>query len=137
MSDIRNYYKVTGILSGGVWLGGAICSLFDSILFSALASIFILTGIIIGAFRIFWIKRMKMEDFDEMAETNLTKAKAFALSILQVCILPIMIISLLNAIFKVSINIEDDTLALFALGIGEMVTGMKFLSLERNGDSMC
>ena len=134
MSDIRNYYKVTGILSGGAWLGGAVCSLFDSIPVSILATIFALIGTIVAVFRVFWIKRTKMEDFDEMAETNLTKAKAFALSVLQTCVLPIMIISLLNATGKVNINIGAHTVALFALGIGEIATGMKFLSLERNGD---
>ena len=134
MRDIRNYYRITGFLAGGAWLGGAVCSLFDSLAVSFLGTVFAVIGTAVASFRVLWIVRTKMEGFDEMAEANLTKAKAFALSVLQACVLPIMIISLFNAAGRARIDIGAHTVALFALGIGELVTCMKFLSLERNGE---
>ena len=134
MRDIRDYYRVTGVFSGGAWLGAAVCSLFDGSFFSYLAILFLLAGIIVDIIRIAWIARTKMEDFDEMAQINLTKAKAFALTVLHTCSLPFMVIVLLNATGRVSIHIEADTAVLFAVGIGETATGWKFLSLERNGE---
>ena len=134
MSDIRNFYKYTCVTAGAAWLGGAVCSLFNTVLTDALAIAFFLIATVIAAIRVYWVSRTQMKGFDEMAETNLTKAKAHALTVLHMLVLPITILTLLKTVNMFSFEISGHTVALFTLGVGELVTGMKFLKLERDGE---
>lgn len=134
MSDIRNYYKLSCVIAGTAWLGGAVCSIFHTILTETLAIAFFLIATIIAASRIYWVSRTHMKDFDEMAESNLTKAKAHALTVLHMLVLPITVLTLLKTVNVLSFEISGQTVALFALGVGELVTGLKFLKLERDGE---
>ena len=95
MSDIRTFYKVTCVFAGAAWLGDAVCSLFNTVPTNILAIVFFLTATIIAAIRIYWVAHTKMEGFDEMAETNLVKAKAHALTVLHMLVLLVTILTLL------------------------------------------
>lgn len=134
MSNIRNYYKLSCVTAGAAWLGGAVCSLFNTIFTDTLSVAFFLIATVIAAIRIYWVSRTQMKGFDEMAETNLTKAKAHAITVLHMLVLLITILTLLKTVNLVSFQISGQTVALFALGVGELVTGLKFLKLERDGE---
>ena len=126
MSNLRTYYKIGSVFAGIVWIAAAVCSMFDGIVPSILSVICFLIATIIAAMKVF--RPVRDDAFDEMAELHHMKAKAKAFDALAVIVLAVSVIQ-----FS-SFQLKGQTVALMMLGVGELVLGLKFLDLEKNGD---
>ena len=134
MDDIRYYYKHICFIAGAAWIGGAICTVFDSIITSVFAIIFALAAVIVVAIQYYWTRHPWSDTFDEMAEMNILKAKAHGFDFLLIAMCLLLIVISIQRTFDLDIGIKGQTVVLLVLGLGELATGFRFLSLEKNGD---
>ena len=134
MEDVRYYYKYICFICGAAWIGSAVCSFFDSIIASVFHVIFAVIAVLATAVHIYWMHRSNSVSFDEMAEANMKTAKACAFEGLQIAICLFIIAMSLLGILRLNIVISGIAVAMFALGLGELIVGIRFLSVEKNGD---
>lgn len=131
MKDMRTFYKVGSVLGGVIWLLAAICFLFDSLAVDILSVLLFLIGTVIAAIRLRWTGTLQS---DEMSDLHLIKSKAYALDIIYILMFAIAVLELFKTVTGLSIQIDAHTFSLFVLGAAELVLGLKFLYLEKNGD---
>lgn len=131
MKDLRSYYKIGNVFTGVIWLLVAICSLFDSLAATIPSALLFLIATVIAAIRLRWTRNLAS---DEMSDLHLIKSKSYALDIIYILVLAMAVMQLFKTVTGLNIQFDAHTFSLFVLGAAELVIGLKFLKLEKNGE---
>ena len=131
MKDLQTYYKFGSVFAGVIWMLAGVCSIFDSLAADILSVLLFLTATVIALLKMQWARNLES---DEMADHHLLKAKSYALDIIYILVFAVAGMQFLKSSTGWSIHIDAHTFSLFVLGATELVIGLKFLDLEKNGD---
>ena len=131
MKDLQTYYKLGSVFAGVIWLLAGVCSIFDSLATDIISVLLFLIATIIAAVKMRWARN---SETDEMGEYHLLRAKAYALDIIYILVFALAGMQFIKISTGWSIYIDVHTFSLFVLGAAELVIGLKFLDLEKNGD---